>query len=44
MVGEDNTRRYSAFTQDSITTGKLAINVGLRFDHSWAYEPEQTRP
>ncbi|MBA7661678.1 hypothetical protein ES703_69698 [subsurface metagenome] len=44
MVGEDNTRRYSAFAQDSITTGKMAINVGLRFDHSWAYEPEQTRP
>jgi hypothetical protein len=44
MLGEDNTRRYSAFAQDSITTGRLAINVGLRFDHSYAYEPEQTRP
>ncbi len=44
MVGEDNTRRYSAFVQDSIVKGKLAINIGLRFDHSWAYEPEQHRP
>jgi len=44
MVGEDNTRRFSVFAQDSITTGKLAINVGLRFDYSYAYEPEQTRP
>jgi len=44
MVGEDNTRRLSAFAQDSIVSGKLAINVGLRFDYSYAYEPEQTRP
>jgi len=44
MIGEDNTRRLSAFAQDSIITGKLAINVGLRFDYSYAYEPEQTRP
>jgi hypothetical protein len=44
MVGEDNTRRYSAFVQDSIVKGKLAINIGLRFDHSYAYEPEQHRP
>jgi hypothetical protein len=44
MVGEDNTRRYSAFVQDSIVKGKLAINIGLRFDHSYAYEPEQYRP
>ena len=44
MVGEDNTRRYSAFVQDSIVKGKLAINIGLRFDSSYAYEPEQHRP
>lgn len=44
MVGEDNTRRYSGFVQDSIVKGKLAINIGLRFDHSYAYEPEQRRP
>ncbi|MEA3420428.1 MAG: carboxypeptidase regulatory-like domain-containing protein, partial [Acidobacteriota bacterium] len=44
MIGEDNTRRFSAFAQDSITTGRLAINAGLRFSYSYAYEPEQTRP
>ena len=44
MVGEDNTRRLSAFAQDSITTGRLAVNVGLRFSYSYAYEPEQVRP
>lgn len=44
MVGEDNTRRFSGFAQDAILTGRLAINLGLRLDHSWAYEPEQTRP
>jgi len=42
--GEDNTRRYSAFAQDSIVAGRLAINLGLRFDHSYAYEPEEYRP
>ncbi len=40
----DNTRRYSAFAQDSLSTGKLAVNVGLRLDHSFQFEPEQTRP
>ncbi|MGD8539397.1 MAG: TonB-dependent receptor [Candidatus Aminicenantes bacterium] len=44
MVGEDNTRRFSGYLQDSITAGKLAINVGVRLDHSYAYEPEQYRP
>ena len=44
MKGEDNTRRYSAFAQDSIVAGRLAINLGLRFDHSYAYEPEEYRP
>ena len=44
MIGEDNTRRFSGFAQDSITSGRLAVNVGLRFDYSYAYEPEQTRP
>lgn len=44
MVGEDNTRRFSGFVQDSIITGRLAINLGLRLDYSYGYEPEQTRP
>lgn len=40
----DNTRRFSAFAQDSLDFGKLAVNVGLRFDYGYQYEPEQTRP
>lgn len=40
----DNTRRFSAFAQDSIVSGRLAINVGLRFDYGYQYEPEQSRP
>lgn len=42
--GEDNTRRYSAYAQDAIVAGRLAINLGLRFDHAYAYEPEEYRP
>jgi hypothetical protein len=44
MKGEDNTKRYSAFAQDSMVVGRLAVNLGLRFDHSYAYEPEEHRP
>ncbi len=40
----DNTRRFAAFAQDSIVAGRLAINVGLRFDYGYQFEPEQTRP
>ena len=40
----DNTRRFSAFAQDSLDFGKLAVNVGLRFDYGYQYEPEQSRP
>jgi len=40
----DNVRRFSAYAQDSIVAGKLAINVGVRFDYGYLYEPEQTRP
>lgn len=40
----DNTRRFSGYTQDSIASGKLAINLGLRLDYSFQYEPEQSRP
>jgi len=40
----DNTRRFSGFVQDSIVKGKLAVNVGLRIDYGYQYEPEQTRP
>ena len=40
----DNTRRFSAYALDNIVKGKLAINVGLRLDYGYQYEPEQTRP
>jgi hypothetical protein len=40
----DNTRRFSGYLQDSIIKGRLAINLGLRLDYGYQYEPEQTRP
>lgn len=41
---QDNARRFSAYLQDSASTGRLAFNVGLRFDHAYQYEPPQSRP
>jgi len=41
---QDHVRRFSGYAQDSITTGRLAINLGLRADYSFQYEPEQSRP
>ncbi|TET93480.1 TonB-dependent receptor [Candidatus Aerophobetes bacterium] len=41
---QDHTNRYSGYVQDSITTGKFAFNLGVRLDHSYQYEPEQSRP
>ena len=41
---EDNTRRFSGFVQDNLTAGRLALNLGLRLDYSYQYEPEQSRP
>jgi len=41
---QDHTRRFSAYIQDSLVAGRLAINLGLRFDYSYQYEPEQKRP
>ncbi|MGD8540224.1 MAG: hypothetical protein PVI66_16040, partial [Candidatus Aminicenantes bacterium] len=40
----DNTRRWSAYVQDNAVFGRLAVNVGLRFDYGYQYEPEMTRP
>ncbi|NOR12080.1 MAG: hypothetical protein GQ545_02390, partial [Candidatus Aminicenantes bacterium] len=40
----DNTRRFSAYAQDSMVFGRLAVNLGLRFDYGYQYEPEQSRP
>jgi hypothetical protein len=41
---QDHVRRYSAYVQDSISAGKMTVNLGLRLDHSYQYEPQQTRP
>jgi hypothetical protein len=41
---QDHVRRFSGYIQDSLTFGNFAINLGLRLDHSYQYEPEQTRP
>ena len=41
---QDNARRFSGYIQDSIITGRLALNLGVRLDYSYQYEPEQTRP
>lgn len=41
---QDHARRFSAFLQDSLTTGRITLNLGLRFDYSYQYEPEQSRP
>jgi hypothetical protein len=41
---QDHVRRFSGYAQDSITAGRLAINLGLRVDYSFQYEPEQVRP
>jgi hypothetical protein len=41
---QDSIRRFSGFIQDNITKGRLAVNLGLRLDYSFQYEPRQTRP
>ncbi len=41
---QDHVRRFSGYAQDSVTTGRLALNLGLRLDYSFQYEPEQSRP
>ena len=41
---QDHTRRFSGFVQDSFSKGRFAVNIGLRIDHSYQYEPEQVRP
>ena len=41
---QDHARRFSGYIQDSVTTGRLALNLGLRLDYSYQYEPEQARP
>ncbi len=41
---QDHVRRFSGYVQDSMTTGRLTLNLGLRLDFSYQYEPPQTRP
>jgi hypothetical protein len=41
---QDHVRRFSAYAQDTVVTGRLSLNLGIRFDYSYQYEPEQTRP
>jgi len=40
---QDNFRRVSAFVQDNLKTGRLALNLGLRLDYSLQFEPAETR-
>jgi hypothetical protein len=40
----DYVRRFSGFVQDSATKGRLSLNLGLRFDYSYQYRPQQGRP
>jgi hypothetical protein len=32
---QDHSRRYSAYLQDAAVTGRLALNIGVRFDYSY---------
>ncbi|MFW6159949.1 MAG: TonB-dependent receptor [Acidobacteriota bacterium] len=41
---QDHIRRYSGYVQNSLDTGRLTVNLGLRFDYSFQYEPQQLRP
>ncbi|MBE0460457.1 MAG: TonB-dependent receptor [Candidatus Aminicenantes bacterium] len=41
---QDHTRRFSGYLQDSLSAGRLAVNLGLRLDYSFQYEPQQMRP
>jgi hypothetical protein len=41
---QDTFRRFSAFMEDGIKTGRLALNLGLRLDYSLEFVPAQSRP
>ncbi|MEW5900037.1 MAG: TonB-dependent receptor, partial [Acidobacteriota bacterium] len=41
---QDNVRRFSGYLQDSLTRGRLSLNLGLRVDYSYQFEPRQGRP
>ena len=41
---QDHVRRFSGYLQDSARTGRLTLNLGLRLDFAYQYEPPQGRP
>ena len=41
---QDHTRRFSGYFQDSVTKKRVTLNLGVRLDYSYLYEPEQSRP
>jgi hypothetical protein len=41
---QDNIRRFSGYVQDTATKGRLSLNLGLRLDYSYEYQPQQARP
>ena len=41
---QDNIRRFSGYVQDRVTKGRLALNLGLRFDYAFQFQPQQGRP
>ncbi|MDD8025113.1 MAG: carboxypeptidase regulatory-like domain-containing protein [Acidobacteriota bacterium] len=43
LTAKNSFRRFSIYAQDSIQAGRLALNLGLRFDYSLEYLPAQTR-
>jgi len=41
---QDHTRRFSGYIQDSAQFKRLTLNLGVRYDYSYQYEPPQGRP
>jgi hypothetical protein len=41
---QDHIRRFSGYVQDSMSKGRLTLNLGLRLDYSYQYQPRQARP
>ncbi len=43
LKAKDGFRRFSIFAQDGIQAGRLALDLGLRFDYSLEFLPVQSR-
>lgn len=41
---KDGLRRFSAFLQDTMISGRFAFSLGVRFDYAFANQPAQSRP